>query len=1284
MRELDREIAELTPKKRELLWRELLKRSAGEVVRPQEIPRREESEYAELSFAQQRVWFLQQMEPSNTAYNFPLPMRIDGALDVPVLERSLREVIRRHEVLRTAFPLVNGRAMQAVTQEIVLTLQPVVDLYLLATPQREEECLRLARAEAHRPFDLLHGPLYRATLLCLGEAEHVLLFFLHHIVADGWSIQVFFRELSTIFTDFSRNQSSSLPELSAQYADFALWQRQWLQGGFLDKQLSYWRDRLAGASPLLELPIDYPRPLVQTYRGASGSFRLPAGLSESLKALSQEEGATVFMTLLAAFKTLLHRYTGEEDILVGTPVAGRNHFEIEGLIGLFVNTLVMRTDLSGDPTFRELLSRVREVTLGAYAHEDLPFERLVEELQPARNPSHAPIFQVMFALQNMPAPIKGEMSRLTMMKLDTAGGTSQFDLSLIMADSEAGLVGAFEYNTDLFAGSTITRALDHFQTLLVGIVAAPDQRLSSLPLMKEVERTAVLEQWNNTREDYPADELVHELFEAQVNRTPDRDAIVFGNRRLTYRELNDRANQLARRLRRLGVGPESLVPICMERSPELLIGLLGTLKAGAAYLPLDPAYPQERLAFVLEDTRATTVLTQTRLNEMFSEHAPNIINLDADSDVPGEEECENLTCNGTSGNLAYVIYTSGSTGTPKATLASHKSLVNHNLAVIKLYGLSDSDRLLQFASMSFDVAVEELFPSWLCGATVVLRPDEVLVSFDSLYSLIEQQRLTVLNLPTAYWHEWVSELQRAEMPLPAGLRLVVIGGEQALPERVAMWHEIAGGSVRLLNAYGLTETTITATVYESSRKPDGKADLRVPIGHPIANTEIYLLNSHLQPVPVGICGELFIGGDGLARGYLNRPELTAEKFIPHPFSKEPGARLYRTGDLARYLPQGDIDFLGRRDQQVKIRGFRIELGEIEAALCTHPAVRQCAVAANDVVHKLGQDAESSHRSAILADKESLQAHLLSLAESDALQLLSEVENLPNEAASTTTSVESIRARGARSSLTRELPAFSVLLNIHDLKFICPPTESQRNWVLQRALDEFVDDLNHLDQVSKRFITASQRAPILHDWDKSEALYSDTELIIEGQQVMQAWERPLMKAMAEVTTETHGDVLEIGFGMGISATYIQECGVRSHTIVECNAAVAQVFAGWKKQYPQRDIRLISGNWQDVTEQLGNYDSVFFDAYPLSEKDFVEHVIDDVTFAEHFFSTASSCLRLGGVFTYYSNEIDSFSRSHQRHLLKYFQSFSLSVVEKLSPPPDCNYWWADSMVVVKAVK
>lgn len=1284
MQEFEREISELTPKQRDLLWQQLLKQSSGEAVRPQAIPRREESEYAELSFAQQRVWFLQQMEPGNTAYNFPLALRIDGAFDVTVLERSLREVIRRHEVLRTQFPLVNGHAMQVVTQEIVLTLQPVIDLGMLSATQREEECLRLARAEAQSPFDLLHGPLYRASLLRLSETEHVLLFFLHHIVADGWSIHVLFRELSTIFKDLSANRASSLPELSAQYADFALWQRQWLQGGVLEKLLSYWRDRLNGASPLLELPIDYPRPLVQTNSGASGSFRLPADPSEQLKELSRKEGVTLFMTLLAAFNTLLHRYTGEEDIIVGTPVAGRNHFEIEGLIGLFVNTVVMRTDLSGDPTFRELLSRVREVTLGAYEHEDMPFERLVEELQPARNPSHAPIFQVMFALQNMPASAEGAASRLTWMKLDTGGVTSQFDLSLIMAESEAELVGAFEYNTDLFAGSTITRALCHFQTLLAGIAAAPDQRLSCLPLMNETERATVIKGWTNTRAEYPADALVHELFEAQAKRTPDAEAILFGSRRLTYDELNSRANHLARRLRRLGVGPESLVLICMERSPELLMALLGTLKAGAAYLPLDPACPQERLAFILEDTRATTVLSQAHLNEMFSRHAVKIINLEEGSNPQGGEECENLTRPGTSENIAYVIYTSGSTGQPKATLVSHHSVVNHNLAVIELYGLSARDRLLQFASMSFDVAVEELFPSWLCGATVVLRSNEALLSFDNLHALIEEQRLTVLNLPTAYWHEWVRELQRVDVSLPASLRLVVIGGEQALPERVAAWHEIVGESVRLLNAYGPTETTITATVYEATQDGARKPGLRVPIGRPIANTQIYLLNTNLHPVPIGICGELFIGGAGLARGYLNRPELTAEKFIPDPFSDKPGARLYRTGDQARYLSEGDIDFLGRRDQQVKIRGFRIELGEIEAVLSTHPEVRQAVVVVNEVVAKSEPDTGSSHRAVVLADSESLQAHLLSLDESDALQLLSEVENLPDEATPTTTAAGFMPPGEARSSLMRQLPEFSVSLNINDGKFISPPTASQRNWVVQRALDEFVDDLNHLDQVSKRFISGSKRAPILKNWDQSEAHYSDTELIIEGQQVMQEWERPLMKAMAEITSEAHGDVLEIGFGMGISATYIQECCVRSHTIVECNAAVTQAFAEWKMQYPSRDIQLISGKWQDVSEQLGDYDGVFFDAYPLSEKDFVEHVIDDVTFAEHFFSTASNCLRPGGVFTYYSNEIDSFSRRHQRELLKHFRSFTLSVVEDLAPPPDCNYWWADSMIVVKAVK
>jgi len=921
-----------------------------------------------LSFAQQRLWFLDQLEPGSPLYNVPDAVRINGPLDVAALERSLNEIVRRHEVLRTTFPTVDGKPVQVIAPDLTIPL-PVVDLTGLPEAEREPEALRQAREQARRPFDLARGPLLRARLLRLGEEDHVALMIMHHIASDGWSTGVLVQEIAALYDAFSHDRPSLLPELPIQYADFAHWQRNWLQGEILEAQLDYWKQQLKGLPPLLELPTDRPRPALQSFHGAHHTFILPKSLSEACKALGQQEGATLFMTMLAAFQTLLYRYTGQEDISVGTPIANRNRAELEGLIGFFVNTLVLCTDLSGEPSFRELLKRVREAALGAYAHQDLPFEMLVNALQPERDLSHTPLFQVMFILQNAPMEAL-ELPGLTLSQLEVGTGVATFDLTLAIGEGPDGLSGALEYNTDLFDAATIQRMVGHFQTLLEGIVADPDQPISTLPLLTETEGHQLLVEWNDTATDYPQDRCIHHLFEAQVERTPDVIAVAFpstssGHRKdecLTYDELNWRANQLAHYLRKLGVGPETLVGLCVDRSLEMVISLLGILKAGGAYLPLDPAYPQERLAFMLQDSLVSVLLTQAWLvaNLPISDlRSPTsnlqIICLDADWETIAQESEENPV---TAENAAYVIYTSGSTGKPKGVPVPHRSVVNHNLAVAEQFRLQPGDRVLQFATINFDTAVEELFPTWLSGATVILRADDMLATGEDLMRLVEKEKLTVLDLPTAYWHEWVYELSLLGEPLPESLRLVIVGGEKASSERLAAWQKIAGADVSWMNTYGPTEGTIIATLYEPSLGDGAWAvETEIPIGRPIANAKIYLLDRNQQPVPVGVPGELHIGGVGVARGYLNRPELTAERFIPDPFAptypspasgggrEGVGVRLYKTGDLARYLPDGNIEFLGRVDHQVKVRGFRIELGEIEAVLGQHPAVREAVALA---------------------------------------------------------------------------------------------------------------------------------------------------------------------------------------------------------------------------------------------------------------------------------------------------------------------------------------------------
>lgn len=920
-------VAKLSPEKLELLMRRL-NQKRGDVSRTKITPQNRESNSLPLSFAQQRLWFLNQLEPSSLTYNLPTAVNLTGPLIVSAMERSINEIRRRHEALRTTFVVEDGQPVQVISPPVPWSL-PVVDLTEVTATEQEAEVQQLVQ----QPFDLTRGPLWRTTLLRLGEEEHVLFLSMHHIVFDDWSFAVFLHELAALYEAFSAGKPSPLAELPIQYADFALWQRQWLQGEALEKQLSYWKQQLDGAPTVVELPTDRPRPAVQGGRGARQYIMLSKQVSEALKLLSQQEEVTLFMVLLAAFGTWLYRYTGQEDILVGSPIAGRNQVETEELIGFFVNTLVMRTYLGGNPTFRQLLARVRQVALGAYSHQDLPFEKLVEELHPERDPSCSSLFQVMFVLQNAPKSVL-ELSGLSLNFQDIDSGTAKFDLTLELQETTEGIRGWFEYNTDLFDASTVHRMVGHFQTLLQGIVAAPEQKLSELPLLTAAERLTLLVEWNNTQADYPKDACIHQMFEAQVELTPNAVAVVFEDQQLTYRELNARANQLAHYLRSLGVGPEVLVGICVERSLEMIVGLLGILKAGGAYVPLDPAYPQERLAFMLEDTQTPVLLTQKRIVQSLPKHSAKVVCLDADGRLIAQEKEENPLCGVKASNLAYVMYTSGSTGRPKGVSIIHRGVVR--LACGADYAnLTSEEVFLQLAPISFDASTFEIWGCLLNGARLVVFPAHT-PSLEELGQVVKLHQITTLWLTAGLFHLMVDE--RIEDLLP--LRQLLAGGDVlSVPHVQKVLQEL--GECRVINGYGPTEsTTFTCSHLMTAQSQFGTC---VPIGSPISNTKVYILDRYLKPVPAGISGELYIGGDGLARGYLNQPELTAEKFIPNPFSNEPGERLYKTGDIARYLPNGNIEFLGRTDHQVKLRGFRIELGEIEAVLVQHPAVREAVV-----------------------------------------------------------------------------------------------------------------------------------------------------------------------------------------------------------------------------------------------------------------------------------------------------------------------------------------------------
>jgi amino acid adenylation domain-containing protein len=954
------------------------------------------------SFAQQRLWFLEQLVPNTCLYNVPTVFRLTGVLNVAALEQSFNELLRRHETLRTTFVVIEGEPAQAIAPRLSISL-PVIDLQHCLVTERYEEAQRMIRIEMQRPFSLSQGPLIRLVLFRLAPSEHILLINLHHIVFDEWSSGILIRELGALYTALSAGQPSRLPALPIQYADFAHWQREWLQGDILASQLAYWRQQLREL-PVLDLPTDRPRPKFPNYRGALHQVELPQSLADALNALSQNTGTTLFMTLLAAFQTLLYRYTGQTDIAIGSPIANRNRSELENLIGFFANSLVLRGDLSGNPTFVELLERSRQMTLAAYAHQDVPFEKLVEELHPVRNPSYNPLFQVVFALQNAPMT-QLELPGLTLDAIEFETRSSRFDLELYLWEcgenfrglwgqgwqNSTGLRGVVVYNTDLFQPETIARLMRSLRTLLEAVVANPHQRLADLPVLTAAEQQQILLDWNQTDTSYPKSQCIHQLFEAQVEKSPGAiaisahfvSAVQFGEKQFTYQALNQGSNQLARYLQKLGVGAKTLVGVCLDRSSEMVAALLGILKVGGAYVPLDPTYPSERLRFMIEDAQVPVLLTQAQYQEQFKDCSVQVICLDQVWAAIAQEIEENLPNPVTPEDLAYVVYTSGSTGQPKGVTVPHRA-VNRLVCDTNYIQIHPGDRIAQVSNVSFDAATFEIWGALLNGAHLVGIDREIFLSPLKFATTLAQQQIDILFLTTALFNQIASEVPTAF----GRLRYLLFGGEVADLQRVRAVLQ-AGAPKHLLHVYGPTESTTFASWYEIQELPENAT---LPIGRPVANTQLYILDPQLQPVPIGAKGELYIGGDGLATGYLNQPELTAERFISCkdeggemkdergkskggkvfdsvalarqtlptgtskldiPSSFHPPSYcyaeasylhpLYKTGDLARYHSDGNIEFLGRSDHQVKLRGFRIELGEVEAALQQHSQV-QAAIA----------------------------------------------------------------------------------------------------------------------------------------------------------------------------------------------------------------------------------------------------------------------------------------------------------------------------------------------------
>ena len=876
-----------------------------------------------LSFAQQRLWFLDRLDPAGGLYNVSGGVRLRGALDTEALERSLQELVERHEALRTNFLEIEGRPVQKVRERSGLTLR-MVDLSGLGEAAREREAERLSSSEGRRGFDLAGDELLRVLLLKTGEREHVLLLTLHHIVTDGWSMRVLLKELGQLYGAYIRGEQSRLAPLPIQYRDYATWQREWLRGEELKRQLDYWAGQLGGRNFTLELPGDRLRPPVMSYRGASAEVELSAETSAQVSGVSRREGVTVFMTLLAALKALLYRYTGEPDIPVGTPIANRRQEETEGLVGLFANTLVLASTVRADESFRHFLKRVRETSLGAYTHQDVPFEALVERLQPERDLSRTPLFQVMFAYENG-APDELSLEGLEASSFEVGAETAKFDLTFYLHERDGKIVGRVEYSTDLFERETIERMVGHYENLLRAATSDPELTIGELPLMGSRELDLILSEWNRTGREYGGAVALHEPFEARAEQTPDSTALVFGDEQVSYRELNERANRLAHYLRRQGVAPETLVAICARRSTQMLVGMLAVLKAGGAYVPVDPAYPERRQQFMLEDSGAAVVLTERGLLADVPGGRAHVVYLDDCRKEMAREPVGNPGVRVEGSNLAYVIYTSGSTGVPKGVGIQH-----HNAAALldwagDVFSRGELSGVLASTSICFDLSVYEVFVPLAYGGTVILAENALHLS-----QLAAAGDVTLVNtVPSA-----MAELC-AMRCLPPSVETVNLAGEPLADTLVQTVYGVSNVR-RVYNLYGPSEDT-TYSTYSLASRDDAES---VTIGRPIKNTRVYVLDAGLRPVPVGVSGELYIAGRGLARGYLNRPGATAEKFIPDPFAERGGERLYRTGDLCRYLTNGDLQFLGRIDHQVKVRGFRIELGEVEAALRLHPSIRE--------------------------------------------------------------------------------------------------------------------------------------------------------------------------------------------------------------------------------------------------------------------------------------------------------------------------------------------------------
>ncbi len=1240
----------LSEAKRKLLEQRLAGVAAGG-RRPLGIPKRPEPGPVLLAPGQEGLWLLRRLHPDSPRYNVTSSFRVEGTLDTDLLGRCATRVAARHEILRSVLR-PSGR-----TGAEILT-RPGTAIELEEIECGSEALIDRAEREARLPFQLESGPMLRLVFLRHAEEGSLLMLVVDHLVCDEWSLGVFWTETAAFYRAALTGDEPGLPEPVLQYADFACWQRERLAAGLRREQLDFWRTELQDIPAVLDLPTTRPRRFPAGDEGRLERRRLDAGLTARLKSLAASEDVSLFMLLLLAYQILLGRYSEQSDFAVGIPAANRRSPELAGVIGFFVSTIPIRARLAEDRSVREALRELRGRALASLERLDLPFDELVKELDPPRAANRDPVFQVMFVHQREDeAARRIDLGEARLLPLYIETRTAKFDLTLFAAESGEEMECFLEYRTELFDRGAMARMLGHYEALLWEMTRHPDNPLASLEMLESDEKEELMTLSAGAAPDAPDAPdapMVHEIISGLAEADPAVPAIVFEQTVVSRGELDARVKALCGVLEMHGVGPGDRAGIFLDRSPDAVAAMLAVLRCGAAYVPIDPGYPPARRRFLLEDSGARVVVSRRQFQGEAGEPLPGVQWIWIDEEnmgLAGRASARTAAAAGPDDG-AYLIYTSGSTGNPKGVMVTRSNLRVSTCARLAWYPWRPK-RFLLIPSFAFDSSVAGIYWTLASGGALILPNAEEASSPRELAALIGTAKADcLLCVPSLY-----AEILKEGRGHVQALRRVIVAGEPCPPSLVEA-HHLALPGVTLYNEYGPTEATVWATAAELSEVGDGRP---VPIGRPVPGVRTYVVDERGRLQPVGIPGEIWIGGGGVAAGYHGREDETRRAFGSDPFSVKPGGRVYRSGDRGRWREDGVLEFLGRQDEQFKVHGYRIEPGEIEETLRRLPGVHDAAVV---LTRAKGGREEAD------PGVEALCLQLEQLEEAHRHSLLEQAERAVSESGK----------KWVPKEMEREVrrPRFRLTLRARPGEFVRTPRALQRDWLLEQALAEFADDLDHLDALAPALVPGRDSAMRDENWDIAQAA-------LPAQKIMEDWQVPLMQAMAAHVTERHGDVLEIGFGRGVSAEFIQEGGVRSHTVVEPNDhSVEHYFRPWRERHAESDIRLLHGRWQDVEDMLGSYDGIFFHAFPLNEKEFIEYILRSVTFAEHAFPAMASHLREGGVFSYLTTEIDSLSRRHQRALFRYFRSLTLSVQPVSVPVDTQDAWWAPSMVVIKAVK